>query len=576
MIYQKSKAKAIISSKKQITSIVNKTIEDMANIVSSTLGPGGRGVLIERDGQAPLVTKDGVTVAKSLGVGNAEANIVIEAAKEICLNTAKEAGDGTTTAIILADAIIKAGHDFLSKNPKYNPQKIVNELKIVYKEIICDYLKSRAITSLSKEDLLNVAKISANGDELIASSAVNAVIAAGDDGTVLIEESQGNETKVETIDGYIITSGLKELGQIGPVFINDRAGQQVSMDNGIVFLFDGAINNLKTLAYMQDALEGTDYYGSPILIFAHDYSDAVIDKIAKNVKSGFVIAPVKTPRAGIPNSRSMFLRDMAAYTGAQVFDPGNIERITTDDFGRFTSSKCNMYETFVIVDECSEKQTTLINQRVEELKAIADSCHSDYDKMFIKASIGRLTGGISTIWVGGESDLEIREKKGRVEDAVEAVRSAISEGIIPGGCSVQLDLADIIEQLDVEKYKASKEIMVKALRHPFSVLLENCGESVEEIYSEYVRLSKDAVRINNLPSMIFNADTHQFDNPFSCGVIEPAKVCRVSVGNALSVASLLMTLGGIVVVPRDSALETQLELSKQAFTDMMQSANQPD
>jgi len=565
MLYQKSKAKKIVSDKEIINDVVCSTIENMATIVRSTLGPGGRGVLIERDGQSPLVTKDGVTVAKSLGVDKAEANIIIEAAKEICLNTAKEAGDGTTTAIVLADSLIKAGHEFLKDNPKYNPQKVVNELKKLYSDVVCNFLKDHALVDLTSEQLVSVATISANGDTEIASAAVEAIMSAGDDGTVLIEESQGNDMKVDSIDGYIVTAGLKELGQIGPVFINDRAGQQVAMDNGAVFLYDGTINNLKTLSYMQDAMEGTDLYGSPIIIFAHDFSDTVLDKIAKNVKAGFVFAPVKTPRTGMPNSRSMFLRDMAAYTGAAVFDPGNIEDIEYTDFGGFETAKCNMYETFVI----AEPNTEAINSRVEELKSIAESCHSDYDRMFIKAAIGKLTGGISTIWVGGASDLEIREKKGRVEDAVEAVRSAIAEGIIPGGCSVHLMLADIIEQAD--QHPKSRFIMSKALRHPFKILLENCGEQFEDIW---YNLQEHMIYEGKLPNKIFNADTHEISDPFECGVIEPAKVCRVSIGNALSVASLLMTLGGIVVVPRDSGLENQMELSKQAFQDMMQTAEE--
>ena len=563
MLYQKSKTKAIISDNEKITEIVHDTISKMAEIVSSTLGPGGRVVLIERDGQQPLATKDGVTVAKSLGVGKAEANIIIDTAKEICLNTAKEAGDGTTTAIVLADALIRAGHDFLNENPKHNPQKIVNELKTIYKEVVKKYLKDNAITNLSSEQLIDVATISSNGDKEIADAAVEAVLSAGDDGTVLIEESQGNETKVDTIDGYIVTAGLKELGQIGPVFINDRAGQQVTMDKGAIFLYDGSITNLKTLAYVQDALEGTELYGEPMIIFAHDFSDTVLDKIAKNVKAGFVFAPVKTPRAGIANSRSMFLRDMAAYTDARVFDPGDIEEIEYDNLGTFDSAKCNMYETFIMVDE---PNSDLINDRVEELKSITNSCDSDYDKMFMKAAIGRLTGGISTIWVGGESDLEVRERKMRVEDAVEAVRSAIAEGIIPGGCSVQLTLANIIEKAD--NYPESRMIMVRALQHPFKILLENCGEIAEDIWDDLK--PKVPSTGDTLPDVIFNADTHEFSNPFECGVIEPAKVCRVAVGNALSVASLLMTLGGIVVVPRDNNLENQMELSKQAFSDMMQ------
>lgn len=558
MLYKKTKAKDIVADKQSIDMIVTTSLNKIALVVGATLGPGGRAVLLERDGLNPLATKDGVTVAKSLGVNDARANIIVEAAKEICLNTAKEAGDGTTSAIILANALVKAGQEFLATNPKYNPQRVVNELQELFDDIIVPFLDEKAIKDLSEEKLRSVATISANGDKRIAKAVVEAVMAAGDDGTVLIEESQGNELKVETIDGYVVTSGLKELGQIGPIFINDRGNQQVYMENGGTFLYDGIISDLKVLAHLQDAIEPSKLNGAPIILFAHDFSDTVLEKIAKNVKAGFTFAPVKTPRSGIPNSRSMFLQDMAAYTGAFVYDAGDIEEIDHKGLGTFDTARCNMYETFVI----AEPDADAIEERVEELKAIASACHSDFDKMFIKAAVGKLTGGISTVHVGGVSDLEIREKKARVEDAVEAVRSAIEEGIVPGGCGVHMVLADLIETLNK---KPSWSIMREALLTPFKVLLDNCGENYDDVWKQL----KDKPLESGLPSAIFDANLHEVVHPFEGGVIEPAKVIRVSISNALSVASLLMTLGGIVVVPRDSGLENQMEMQKDAFSSMM-------
>jgi len=553
MIFEKTKAKDIIADKEQINAIIAETLGKMAAIIGRTLGPGGNPVLIERDGMAPLVTKDGVTVAKSLGVEKSEANIIIEAAKEICLNTAKDAGDGTTTAIVLANAIATAGQKFIAANPKHNPQKVVNELNELYDTVILPYLKESATSVEDADELLNVATISANGDKKIATAVVDAVVAAGEDGTVLLEEAQGNQMKVETIDGYIVTAGLKEIGQLGPLFINDNANQQCKMDKGYVFLFDGSITDLKPLGFVQEAIEGTELYGSPLIIVAHEFSDVVMDKIANNVKGGMTICPVKTPRSGMPNSRSMLLRDMAAYTGARIFDPGDIDDITEDDFGKFETARSTMYETFIL----SEPNTEAIDARVEELKGLAKTCHSDFDRMFVKAAIGKLTGGISTIWVGGASDLEVREKKARVEDAVEAVRSAIAEGIVPGGCHVHLALIDIIKN-DANR-KESWGIMEEALKAPFELLLNNCGEDLETIEK----------KLKNTKNKIFDADTHEVVDPHKAGIIEPAKVARVSIANALSVAALLTTLGGIVCVPRDAGLENQLALSKQAFKDMM-------
>lgn len=555
MLYEKSKAKDIVHNKEDLSKIVGETLNKMATVVGATLGPGGRAVLLERDGQPPLATKDGVTVAKSLGLDRAEDNIIIEAAKEICINTAKDAGDGTTTAIVLANAITKHGQEFVKNNTKYNPQRIVNELEDVYEDIIIPFIKSQSIAVDDTEKLINVATISANGDRKIAAVVVEAVMAAGDDGTVLIEEAQGDEMRVETIEGYIVTSGLKDIGQLGPMFMNDKGNQQCKMDAGRVFLYNGSINDAKALGFLETALQGDEYGstydGSPLILMAHDFSDTAMDLIAKNAKKGTTLCPIKTPRSGLPNSKTVFLEDIAAYTGAFVYDPSNIESIHLDGLGSFTSARSNLYETFII----SEVNSDTIEARVAELKAIESSCFSDMDKMHVRANIAKLTGGISTIHVGGVSDLKVRERKARVEDAVEAVRSAIAEGIIPGGCKIQIDLSILLENHPGKK--PSWDIMIKALREPYKLLLENCGENYDEIYPQL----KDG--------LVFDANMHVFVDPFVAGIIEPAKVARVAIGNALSVASLLITLGGIVCTRRDTGLENQMEMSKQTFKEMM-------
>lgn len=560
-MFQKVKAKQILADKDKIREIVLKTMDDMAAIVGSSLGPGGSSVIIERDGLSPLVSKDGLTIAKAIGVSDAAANTIIEAAKEICINTARDAGDGTTTAIVLANAIVKNGHEFLKSNPKYNPQRVINELNNAYNTVVVPYIRQVAIETKNEEQLLSVATISANGDTDIASSVVKAVMAAGDDGTVLISESQGRQTSVETLDGYVVTTGLKELGSIGPLFINDKAGQQVLMDDGYVVLYDGTINDLKVPSKIQDAVadQGGFSDGTPIIVFAHGFADSVVDKFAKTTKGGLTVIPVKTPRSGLPNGASMFLHDMAAYTGGEVYDAGNLDDMDSEDFGRFDSAKINMYESFIMGSPSAED----VSIRVTELKAIMESAFSEMDKSFLRASIAKLTGGVSTIYVGGSSDLEIREKKGRVEDAVEAVRSAIAEGIVAGGCSTHLRLIGVLESHP--ERKDSWGILSKALMAPFTLLLSNCGENPEEVY-ELLLPNFDKV---------FDANLHEVVDPIATGIIEPAKVIRVSLGNALSVASLLTTLSGIVVVPRNADMEGQLELAGSAFKSMMSTVEDP-
>ena len=567
MLYQKSKAKDIVADKNELRKLVLSTIDNMAQVVGRTLGPGGNPVLIEREDMPPLVTKDGVTVAKSLGVADSAANLIVDAAKEICINTAREAGDGTTTAIVLANALVKYGQQFLINNPKYNPQRIMRELRQAYDDVIVPYLKKVARKVETEEHLKQIATISANGDTELAEAVVEAVVASGDDGKVLIVEGQDDSIKVETVDGYVITSGLKDLGQIGPAFINDKAGQQVTMDNGYVVLYDGALNDLKLPGLIQDALTGPNGYTDnvPIIVMAHSFSDTVLERFAKTTKGGMLVIPVKTVRTGLPNGASMMLDDVAAYTGGRVYDPGNVDELSVDGFGRFDTARINMYESFIICEPDSDR----ITERINELKAIEKQAFSEMDKGHIRAAIAKLSGGIATIYVGGSSDLEIREKKARVEDAEEAVRSAIEEGIVPGGATIHLCLSRLLNQ--VKGRFPSHDILIEALNAPIQLLLENCGEDVDKVVD---KLAFDEVDGAPYPTKVFDAYEHQLVCPFERGIIEPAKVIRVSIANALSVASLLTTLGGIVVAPRNAELEMQMELANQAFNNMLSAAQE--
>ena len=567
MSYQKSKSKQIVANKTDLNKAILSSLEKVATIVSATLGPAGRGVLIERDGLPPVITKDGVTVVKSLGVTDSVENIIIDAVKEVSLNTAKQAGDGTTTAIVVAEALVRHGQEFLASHPQYNPQRLVNELKQAYETIVVPYLKDNAIQVKTPEKLKQVAAISANGDQQIAETVVEAIMAAGDDGTVLISEAQGSVMSVDKMEGYVVTSGLKELGQVGPLFINDRPSQSAVMEKGYVFLYDGALTDLTALGALQSALESSGGTGRPVLVFAHSFSDIVLERMHKTVKGGVMVVPIKTPMSGLPNSRSMFLRDMATYTGGKVFDVTIMEEFDEEGLGTFESTKVNNYETLVVATPDAEE----IDARVSELKAIMASAFSDFDKMHLRAAIGKLTGGVSTIFVGGTSDLEVREKKDRVEDAVEAVRSAIAEGIIPGGAVVHLKLASLIRGSPMKN--DSWEILAKALTQPFTNILLNCGENPESIYdSELKAHIEDPMTV--LPSLAYDAAGHRVVNPMEAGIIEPAKVARVSIGNAVSVASLLTTLGGLVVTYRDTGLEAQLEMGKEAFKSMLATADQ--
>jgi chaperonin GroEL len=560
MLYVKSKTKDIISSSQDLEKIVLETISKIAEVAGRTLGPGGRPVLIEREGLAPLVTKDGVTVVKALGLPSSSHNIILDTCKEISLNTARDAGDGTTTAIVLADALVKAGKQFMKENPKYNPQRFVNDLKDCYNKVVLPYLKEVAVP-VKDEDLKKVAMISANGDEEIADAVVKAVLAAGDDGTVLIQEDQGGGMRVETIDGYIVTSGLRDIGAIGSSFINDRAGQRVRMDEGLVVLFDGTVNDLVLPAAIQTTIENDpSYFGRPIIVMAHGFADPVIEKFLVTSKGGVAVIPVIVPKSSLANSRTMFLFDMAAYTSASVMNPATAGSFEADNFGFFKSARINTYETFLQCDSDSD----LLENRVSELKAIMNDAHSEHDKAHLRAAVGKLTGGISTVWVGGITDAEVRERRDRVQDAVEAVRSAVAEGIVAGGAGTHLGIVMRISSIDGPK---TWKVMGEALTAPFKLLMTNCGEE-DQIEKAVTRIENNMDNLHR-PMVIFDASEHKYTNPYSSGIVEPAKVHRIAIGNAISVASLLTTLGGVVVSPRDHNLETQLEVSRAAFKDML-------
>jgi chaperonin GroEL len=561
MMYVKSKTKDIVDSDRSLEEIVVDTLTRMANIAGKTLGPGGRAVLIEREGLPPLITKDGVTVIKALGLPTSTANIILDTCKEISLNTARDAGDGTTTAIVLADAIVRYGKAFMKSNPKYNPQRFVRELKSLYEKTVVPYLKTVAVSVKSEEELYQVALISANGDKDVAGVVVKAVMAAGEDGTVLIQEDQGGGMRLETIDGYIVTSGLRDIGAIGTAFINDRAGQQVRMDEGLVVLFDGTVNDLVLPMAIQTAYEAhQECFGKPIIVMAHGFADLVIEKFLKTSKSGVTILPVKVPKSSLANSRTMFLQDMAAYVDGTVVDPASAPNFTAENFGTFKSAKVNTYEAFL---QCNIN-SDLVDARVKELKAVMAAAHSDHDRQHLRACIGKLTGGISTVWVGGVTDAEVRERKDRVQDAVEAVRSAVAEGIVAGGCVTHLAL---VHKLLTYEDSGPAKVLANALEAPFKLLLANCGEAdLEDSLKSVIFIS---LALDTPPTVVFDAEAHKMVEPFSAGIVEPAKVHRIAIGNAISVASLMVTLGGIVCAPRDYNLETQLEVSRAAFKDIL-------
>ncbi len=470
----------------------------------------------------------------------------------------------TTSAIVLADKFIENGIEYIENNKQENPQAVARELSWVYENKIIEIINKYSKPMKTKEEMNDVALISSNGDETVSGVVVDAVMSAGDDGHVVILEELGGKTRCEYIDGYIVTSALKNLGSLGTMFINDKAGQQCKIDNGFVLLYNGEINDHAVIKKLETLINSYPVLSqSPFVIMAHNFSDSIMEVFAKIFKSGTAMLPIKTPQYATTTSRTLFLQDMAAYTNGQMVDPGP-DPFDIDQLGSFREVRANLYECVVYADgEDEDERQTRIKERIQELNAIHDAAPSEFDKAIIKGAISRIGGGVSTIFVGGFTELEIRERKARVEDAVEAVRSAISEGIVPGGATMYLAIKKHLEK-DPNR-KPCWDILTKSLDFPIYKILDNGGISgFEKIIDELI----NSIEETSI-SKIFDVSVRNMVDAKESKIIEPSKVIRVVLGNAISVASMFITLGGVVVIPRDLTTERQLDMQKDVMKSLM-------
>jgi len=552
---------------------VQNAISNLADIVGKTLGPGGRAVLLDQgDEKPPLATKDGVTVSRfHRPVGDIE-RIVTDAAREVCERTNQSCGDGTTTAIILADALVTAGHDWLDQQPNiYSTQKLSRELRKAFNEKVKPEILSaaRPIKDLpikeAKEVIKYVALVSPNHDEEIADAVAEAVGYVGEDGMVHAEEGTGHETEVKKEDGFPFNSGLLDLGGgASAAFVNRQNYGDCFVEGSYVVLYDGDINDVNTIApLMQKVASEIDERGNkikqPLVVFAHSFSDQVLKMMAQNFKRGtLTIVPVVTKSTGQHQGRSAFLHDVAAYVGSIVFDAqGNpLQGAHIPMLGFIESLKLSRSEGILLGSP--EQQS--IEKRINELKMQQQGV-SEFDKDLIRYRIGRLTGGVATIYAGGKTALEARERHSRVVDAISSVRSAMELGVVPGGGAL---LAKIGESFEKEPLGPIK-IFSEALQEPISQILENAGITEQEWSG---KLGYGVGDKSNF--MVYDALDRKIVEWWSGGIMDPAKVTIAAVENALSVATLLMTLGGVIVENR-SETEQQVKTMQEG---LMQAVNE--
>ena len=502
---------------------LKRGVDALANAVKVTLGPKGRNVVIGKKFGAPQVTKDGVTVAKEIELKDPVENMGAQMVKEVASKTADIAGDGTTTATVLAQAIIGAGMKNVAAGA--NPMdlkrgidkaviEVVKHLKTISKEVGSD-----------NDKIKQIATISANNDETIGALIAQAMKVVGNDGVITVEEAKGTETEVKTVEGMQF-----DRGYLSPYFVTNAEKMIVEMENPLILIYDKKISNMKDLLPI---LEPVVQAGKSLLIIAEDVdNEALATLVINRIRGSLKVAAVKAP--GFGDRRKAMLEDIAILTGAQVVSEERgltLENATMDMLGTAVKVEIDKDNTTVINGAGAKAD---IEIRIGQIKAQIESTTSDYDREKLQERLAKLAGGVAVLYVGAATEVEMKEKKDRVDDALAATRAAVEEGIVPGG---GVALIRCIPTLDTLKGLNEDEntgiaIIRRAVEEPLRQIIANAGEEGAVIVQR-VRDGKD--------DFGFNARTEVFENLYAAGVIDPTKVTRIAIENAASIASMLLT-----------------------------------
>mgnify|MGYP003113424232 CR=1 FL=1 len=521
-----------------------KGIDQLADAVAATLGPKGRNVVIEKGNGQFVSTKDGVSVAKEVDLPDPLQNAGVQVIKEVANQVNDEAGDGTTTATVLARMIIKAGYMHIQNN--CSPIELVRGMDIGLKRVV-KHLKDLSKPIKTNEEIFQVATISANNDPAIGRLISEAMDTVGTDGVVTVEESRTADDSLEVVEGMQF-----DRGYLSPYFITNQQEMLVQMEDPHILLYDGKISNLKPLVKI---LEFCISKSKPLFIVAEDIDgEALAGLIVNKARGTLNVAAVKAP--GFGDKRSHNLEDIAVLTGANVISPKKglkLEKVTADDFGSAKNISVSSKWT-TIVDGAGTQDG--IKSRIEEIKTLIESADSAYEVEGLQERLGKLAGGVAVLKIGAQSELELNEKKDRVEDALAATRAAVDEGIVPGGgCALmraQNKLmggdAEEIEFLNHDQ-KNGYDIIVKACFAPFDTICENAGLVPQMIWNN-VALDQDTLKVN--PAIGYNILTGKIVNLAKEGIIDPTRVTRTALEKAVSVAgTLLLTECVITKTPDD-------------------------
>ncbi len=496
-------------------------VKKLNDAVKVTMGPRGRNVLIQKSFGAPAITKDGVSVAKEIELPNTIENMGAQLVKEVASKTADEAGDGTTTATVLAHAIFREGLKNITAGA--NPVEVKRGMDKEVEAIINE-LKSIAKEVKDKKEIAQVATISANADEKIGNLIAEAMEKVGKDGVITVEEAKGIHDELEVVEGMQF-----DRGYLSPYFVTNSEKMTCEIDNPYILLFDKKITSLKDLLPVLEQIQKT---GKPLLIIAEDIEGEALATLVVNKLRGVLnISAVKAP--GFGDRRKAMLEDIAILTGGQVISEElgrTLESATLDDLGSAGSVVIDKDNT-TIVNGAGEKSA--IEERIKVIKAQIEETTSEYDKEKLQERLAKLSGGVAVIKVGAATETEMKEKKDRVDDALSATKAAVEEGVVIGGGAALIQAGSKVD-LKLEGDEAiGAAIVQRALKAPLKQIAENAGFDAGVVANE-VEKNKDV-------NYGFNAATGEYVDMFEAGIIDPVKVERVALQNAVSVASLLLT-----------------------------------
>jgi chaperonin GroEL len=510
-------------------------VDQLANAVRVTLGPKGRNVVIEKSFGSPTVTKDGVTVAKEIELEDKFENMGAQMVKEVASKTSDVAGDGTTTATVLAQAIFREGSKLVVAG--MNPMEIKRGIEKAVTAIVDELAKMSKATRDTNE-IAQVGTISANNDSTIGKILSDAMAKVGKEGVITVEEAKSMETTLDVVEGMQF-----DRGYVSPYFVTDPERMEAVLEEPVILLHEKKISSMKDLLPL---LEQVARQGKPLLIVAEDIEgEALATLVVNKIRGTLAVASVKAP--GFGDRRKAMLQDMAVLTGGQVIAEElglKLENVTLKDLGKAKRVKIDKDNTTIIDGAGSKKD---IEGRVNEIRKQVEDTTSDYDREKLQERLAKLVGGVAVVKVGAATETEMKEKKARVEDALHATRAAVEEGIVPGGGVALLRCQRVLEGIgDNEEQKAGVNIIRRSLEEPLRRIAENAGID-GSIVVDKVRNAKG--------SQGFNAQTEEYEDLIKAGVIDPTKVVRTALQNAASVSSLLLTTEAMVAEKPDEKKE---------------------